>query len=227
LRNIIPSDTNKKTLWLPPGERASKILLAASFLLILPVVWLIFIKRNVAFDQTVFDFTAPHITPERTRFMLFITFFGNHLFLIPANLLLLSFFIIKKHNRLAFGIVLVSLGGLSIKLTLKQLFHRLRPGNPLIEGGVPGFSFPSGHALMSVAFYGFLIWLTAHHIHNKWWQRVIIAFLLFFIVTISFSRIYLRLHYTSDVIAGLCTGFIWLSLCLWYTERKKPASSLR
>lgn len=213
---------NKKinlTPWLLPGKPVTNIFLVTALIIIFFLVWLIFIYSKSPFDQQAFNTIAPHITEGRTRFMLFITFFGNHAFLIPANLLLLIFFLIKKNNRLALTVGLASLGGLSIKLILKQIFHRLRPGDPLIEGGVAGFSFPSGHALMGVAFYGLLIWLAAKRISNKLIQGLLIAFFLTAILTIGFSRIYLRVHYTTDVMAGFCIGFVWLITCFWLMNK--------
>lgn len=219
------NQNNKRTLWLSPNRAVTKILLTIAVLSILFLVWVVVVHGSNSFDQKIFNLLAPHLTEGRTRLMLFITFLGNPVFLVPANLLLLLFFLIKKNKWAAISITLLSLGGLGIKLLLKQLFHRLRPDNSLIEGGVNGFSFPSGHALLSVAFYGFLIWLTAHSISNKWLQRGVIILLVLIILAISFSRIYLRVHYATDVIAGLCIGFVWLSFCFWFIDKKHSAGS--
>ena len=219
------NQNKKRRLWLAHDRAITKVLLSIALLSTLFLVWVVVVYGSNSFDQKVFNLTAPHITEWRTRFMLFITFLGNHAFLIPANLLLLFFFVIKKNKLLAIRLFLISLGGLGIKLLLKNIFHRLRPDDSLIQGGVAGFSFPSGHALMSVGFYGFLIWLTAHSITNKWLHHGIIAFLALLILIISFSRIYLRVHYATDVVAGLCTGFLWLSFCLWVIDKKEAAGS--
>lgn len=221
------NQTKNTKLWLASERTVTKILLIIALLLIFFLIWVVFIYGKPSFDETVFHFVTPYVTTERTRFMLFITFLANPKFLVPANLLLLLFFLIKRYNWLALRIGIIALGGLLIKLGLKQLFHRIRPDNSLIEGGVNGFSFPSGHAMLSVAFYGFLIWLTAHSIHKKIVQWGVIIFLALLILVISFSRIYLRVHYATDVLAGLCTGFVWLSFCLWLIDKKQfPASPL-
>ena len=218
---------NKRKLWLSPERTVTKLLFAVAILLIFFLVWIVFVYGKPSFDEKTFSLVRPHATEERTRFMLFITFLGNPAFLVPANLLVIFYFLIRKYNWLALRIGLISLGGLLIKLGLKQVFHRLRPDNSLIEGGVNGFSFPSGHAMLSVAFYGFLIWLTAHSIHKKIVQWGVIIFLALLILVISFSRIYLRVHFATDVLAGLCTGFVWLSFCLWLIDKKQfPASPL-
>lgn len=211
----------QRNLWLSPESVVTKALFITALLLVLLLIWVVFFFGPNSFDNAGFALVDSHITRGRTRFMLFITRLGNHVFLIPANLLFLAYFIITKDKWAAIGIGLCSLGGLGLKMLLKGLFHRVRPDSSLIEGGVAGFSFPSGHALMSVAFYGFLIWLAAHKIRNGWLQFICIAFLVLLILMISLSRVYLHVHYATDITAGLCIGFMWLSFCLWYINKKE------
>ena len=118
----------------------------------------------------------------------------------------------------------VLLSSLLVMSLLKSLIQRQRPPNPLVEG-ITNYSFPSGHAFMSVAFYGLLIWYTNIYIRNKWLQRMVIFFLLLVIAAIGFSRIYLRMHYATDVIAGICLGFVWLDFCLWFIDNKQTSRS--
>jgi len=98
-------------------------------------------------------------------------------------------------------------------LLLKQLFQRKRPLSPLLKAA-KGLSFPSGHAIMAVTFYGLLIYILQHTITTEWlkWFLIIVVFVL--IVLIGFSRIYLRVHYASDVAAGFIIGLLWLLLSL-------------
>jgi undecaprenyl-diphosphatase len=101
---------------------------------------------------------------------------------------------------------------------LKNLFGRHRPLIPLLEEA-RGLSFPSGHALMSVTFYGLLIYIAWHSIQNKGLKWTLITALLILILFIGFSRIYLRVHYTTDVLAGFATGFLWLVISLWVLKQ--------
>lgn len=101
---------------------------------------------------------------------------------------------------------------------LKNLFGRPRPQDPLLRT-VSGLSFPSGHALLSVAFYGLLIYLVWHNIANKLLRWILIVLLILLILTIGLSRIYLRVHYASDVLAGFAMGVIWLVLSIWIVRR--------
>ncbi len=115
-------------------------------------------------------------------------------------------------------VISLALTSLAILFLLKLSFQRTRPEIPLLEK-VSGFSFPSGHALMSVAFYGLMIYITWHEVKNTWLRNALILLLLTLIFLIGYSRIYLRVHYASDVMAGFAVGFGWLLLSLWMIEK--------
>lgn len=122
-------------------------------------VRIVFIRRTSLFDEQVFEYVSYYVHPFRTSFMVFISFLGKHTFLIPANLVLLGFYIfIRKNKRLTVRITALALSSLSLMFVLKLFFQRSRPDIPLLEE-VSGFSFPSGHALMSMTFYGLLIYI--------------------------------------------------------------------
>jgi len=183
------------------------------------IAYRIFRLQSQQFDFFVFDQLNGLVNPATTRFMQFVTFFGNHLFLIPANLLLIVYFLfIKKHKWYSIKVPVVAIGGVSLMFLLKQIFNRPRPLIPLLEP-VSGLSFPSGHAMMSMSFYGLLIFLTWENVYSRAWKWTITILLFLFILLIGFSRIYLRLHYFSDVIAGFAAGIIWLTLSIWSVRR--------
>ena len=180
--------------------------------------------QNHEFDFLVFDKVAVLVTPVTTSFIQGVTFLGNHNFLVPVNLLLIVyFFFIKKHKWYSIKVPVIALGGLLLMTLLKQLFNRPRPLIPLLEP-VKGLSFPSGHAMMSVTFYGLLILLVWEYITNRFWKWLLTSLLVILILLIGFSRIYLRLHYFSDVMAGFAAGIIWLSLCIWIIGRMERFS---
>ncbi len=155
--------------------------------------------------------------PALTRAMFTITFLGNPSFLVTVNLVLIAVLILLKNYKAALTAAAVALSSLGIMSLLKNIFRRHRPDLPLIEG-ITNFSFPSGHAFMSVAFYGLLIWLTAKYIPAKIVRQFFIIFFVIIILLIGFSRIYLRVHYTTDVLAGFCMGTAWLIVCLALME---------
>jgi undecaprenyl-diphosphatase len=88
-----------------------------------------------------------------------------------------------------------------------------------------GLSFPSGHALMSVTFYGLLIYIVWETVKKTWLKITLVVLLLLLIHIIGFSRIYLRVHYASDVMAGFATGFLWLVISLWIVRRIEKYSN--
>lgn len=208
-------DTITKQLF---GNTATTALFTTAVVLLVCILYMVFTYSNVPIDQQVFDTIEPHITKSRTVFMEIISFLGNHVFLVPANLLLLLYFLIKRNKYYALKVAIIALSSVSVMSLLKRSFHRPRPAQPLVDG-ITNFSFPSGHAFMSVAFYGLLIWLTYEIISNKTLRRFIIFLLVLLILAIGFSRIYLRVHYTTDVIAGFCFGTIWLIISLWLAKK--------
>jgi membrane-associated phospholipid phosphatase len=180
--------------------------------------------QNHEFDFLVFDKVSQWVTPLTTSFIQAITFLGNHNFLVPVNLVLIVYFLfIKKHRWYSIKVPVIALGGLLLMTLLKQLFNRPRPLIPLLEP-VKGLSFPSGHAMMSVSFYGLLILLVWEYVTHRFWKWLLTSILVILILLIGFSRIYLRLHYFSDVMAGFAAGIIWLSICVWIIGRMERFS---
>lgn len=195
------------------------LLFVLSFFVFIFIARRIFWQKKDDFDFAVFNFMKPLISELRTDTMEFFTFLGTHTFLVPMNFLLIGYFLfIKRHRWYSITIPVVSLGGVSLMFILKNLFGRARPQDPLLST-VSGLSFPSGHALISVAFYGLLIYLVWHNISHKIIRWVLIVLLLVLILIIGLSRIYLRVHYASDVLAGFAMGIIWLVLSIWILRK--------
>jgi membrane-associated phospholipid phosphatase len=179
----------------------------------------VFITGSTDFDQSVFDKLQPYVNETNNKIMLFITFLGKHDFLIPANLALIAYFLfIKKHKWYSIKIPAIAISSLLMMFFLKNLFGRERPLIPLLEQA-GGLSFPSGHALMSMTFYGLLIYIVWNSIKNQPLKWSLVGLLLALIFLIGFSRIYLRVHYTTDVIAGFFMGFLWLVVSVQVIRR--------
>src|SRR5215204_3165165 len=199
-------------------------LFLGSFILFVYMIRRVFFLRNNLFDEKVFAYLQNHVSPENNSIMLFFTFLGKHEFLIPANLILIAYFLfIKKHRWYSIKIPAIALSSLALMFGLKHLFDRDRPLVPLLEEA-RGLSFPSGHALMSVTFYGLLIYIVYKGFKNRAFKWVVIGLLILLILVIGFTRIYLRVHYTTDVIAGYCIGFLWLVFAVWFLNRLEKYS---
>ncbi|MCY7311972.1 MAG: phosphatase PAP2 family protein [Bacteroidota bacterium] len=213
MRNIYTSKNTPVKTWLLPGRKRIVFILFIALLLFSFIAWVVFIAGGSTMDERVFEALTPQRTGTLTQIMRLITFLGNTAFLIIANILLIVIFCRQKNYWFAITVAVVALSNVIVMSALKRLFQRQRPADPLIQG-ITNFSFPSGHAFMSVAFYGLLIWFTAITITDKYLQKVIIIFLLLLILLIGFSRIYLRVHYTTDILAGFTLGFTWLIISL-------------
>jgi len=194
------------------------LLLLLALIVFMYAVRMVFVIEGSEFDENVFKVVASYTTPGRTSFMNFITFLGKHTLLIPLNFLLIGFFIYRNQKWFAIRITSLSLSSVALSFSLKQFFRRDRPELQLI-GDITGYSFPSGHALIGIVFYGLFIYIIWHEVKQKWVKLFLIVLLSLLILLISFSRIYLRVHYPSDVIAGLALGFIWLVLSLQIIQR--------
>lgn len=185
----------------------------------------VFVLKDENFDYRVFGFLKAHVSERNNGIMLFFTYLGTHNFLIPANIALIIFFLfIKKHKWYSITIPAIALSSLALMFLLKNLFGRNRPDIPLLRE-VQGLSFPSGHALMSVTFYGLLIYIIWRTVKRVWLKYLLVALLVLLIHIIGFSRIYLRVHYASDVMAGFATGFLWLVFSIWSVRRIEKYSN--
>lgn len=177
------------------------------------------LRKYKPVDLAVFDKLEPLTGPRQNSVMLFITFLGKHQFLIPANLLLIFYFLFKGHqNWFSIRIGTIALSSLLLMFLLKYLFRRKRPLSPLVKAA-RGLSFPSGHAIMAVTFYGLLVYISLHTIEIAWLKYLLVFLLLLLIILIGGSRVYLRVHYASDVLAGFIIGLLWLLISLSVLKR--------
>lgn len=175
-------------------------------------------------DQSVFNYLATHvISPGLTSFMKVITFFASAKFLPFAYGAVLLVLILEKLYRRALEVFVIGAGGFLVIYFMKVWFHRDRPPDPLI-GPLSNYSFPSGHATSGFIFYGLLIFLLWKTSMKNIYKYIIGVVLVLFALLIGFSRVYLRVHYTSDVVAGFCIGLVWMLLSVWVLERMKKKS---
>ena len=136
----------------------------------------------------------------------FITNFGGAIFLVIATITL---FIVIKNKKIGISI----LSNVAIVTVLNQLIKRIlqrpRPTEyRIIEE--TGYSFPSGHSMVSMAFYGYFIYLIYKYVKNKYIKWISIVLLSILICSIGISRIYLGVHYTSDVLGGFLISVSYL-----------------
>jgi membrane-associated phospholipid phosphatase len=183
-------------------------------------------ENEQGFDSRVFAFFQQHIVGSSlTPLMETVTSFASAPFQFILYPLLIAWYLVRKKKFVALDIFIIGLSGFLLTFLLKDLFHRARPSNPLIDP-VRSFSFPSGHASSGFILYGLLAFLIFQEKQLPYWVRIVLSTLLIsFSLVIGLSRIYLHVHYASDVVAGFCLGFAWLSLSLYILHRSRQRSA--
>jgi membrane-associated phospholipid phosphatase len=151
-------------------------------------------------------------TPILDTIMLGITSFGNPPVLLLICLGLAVGPLFYKRRREATSLGIAAIGALGLNYWLKLLFGRARPAlwDWIIHVG--HHSFPSGHAMGSMVIYGFLAYVLAKQFPQ--WRRQIFASMTGLIIAIGFSRLYLGVHWPTDVAAGYAVGLVWLIACI-------------
>ena len=178
------------------------------FVIFLAIAEDVFEQEIFEFDSVVYNFLVNNRNEVLNNFFKIITQFGSAIVLIIITILCVIFIRDKKYKILVpANLVTIAI----INIVLKNFFLRPRPDElRLIEE--TGYSFPSGHAMASTAFYGLLIYIVHEKIENKILRNTICIMLGLLILLISISRIYVGVHYTSDVIAGTCFSIAYLIL---------------
>jgi membrane-associated phospholipid phosphatase len=184
----------------------------------------------VQFDLAMVNAVHAHTSPTLIPIMLLISISGSQ---IPTlvTAILVSYFVWKRRGYDLALLVLAVGGAELVNLSTKSFFHRVRPSftDPITSAG--GFSFPSGHAMGAMVFYGWLAyWLW--HDNPRTIPRVVVgAIFPVIVVLVGFSRIYLGVHYPSDVVGGYAAGLAWLALTIsgmevlraWHRKRQSQA----
>jgi membrane-associated phospholipid phosphatase len=161
------------------------------------------------FDSFVRTAIHQHASPGLTRWMLGFSFIGSVATISVLCLVILCVFLYFRRVRPAALLAITMLGMAALDLLLKSAFHRPRP--VAFFGPSPSsYSFPSGHAFGALCFYGVLAAIFATRARAKAAKWCIWTVAVFLIGMIGLSRIYLGVHYPSDVIAGYCAGAVWV-----------------
>ena len=162
------------------------------------------------FDDAVRAMIHQSASPALTAVMRIVTMLGSTLFLVPLSVGVVVIFLRAGRRRAAALFAITMAGAVLLMVALKLSFHRLRP-LPFFDIAPPGsYSFPSGHALASFCFYGALAAIIADRTSSRAGRVMIWTLGILLIVLIGFSRIYLGVHYPSDVAAGYAAALVWV-----------------
>ncbi len=170
-------------------------------------------------DTNIYNLILKMYSIHTTYIMLFISHLGSAVMLI---LMCVVFVVLEKTRKISLKVFLNLGGAYLLNSVIKIIVARPRP-HVLQLVYEDGYSFPSGHAMVSTAFYGFLIYIVYKNIKNKTFKNSIISLLSLLIVLIGISRIYLGVHYATDVIGGVIIGIIYLVLFIKIVNKVEPS----
>ncbi|WP_045519689.1 phosphatase PAP2 family protein [Neobacillus niacini] len=195
------------------------------------VAFLIRADKIVDFDHTIISVVQSLESPFLTTIMEFFTVVGSTQVVVVLCILIIFFlYKVLHHRKELILFIAVVAGSPLLNLLLKEFFQRARPDlHRLIEIG--GYSFPSGHAMNAFTVYGILTFLLWRHIFNRSGRCLLLLFSSFIVFMIGVSRIYLGVHYPSDIIGGYFASGFWLATSIWffqwYVERQSHLASRR
>jgi len=172
-------------------------------------------NRLHGYDQQIGEFIQSFQSDELTIVFRAVTEFGDR-WVYVALIVLLAVYFILRHRTWKFILqtTVVLLLSTLTSVLLKKIINRSRPSlDHLVY--VDTLSYPSGHTMSATAFYGFLIYLSLRYIPGRPLRYVLVTLLASLIVLIGISRIYLGVHYPTDVAAGLIGGFIWVAFSVF------------
>ena len=171
-----------------------------------------------AFDEKVLRWIYAQHTHSLDATMIEITALGTGTVVLMIVCVAALFLTLTKHKYSAMLLLVATAGGLLLDLVLKLRFDRPRPHVFQWGTNAVSSSFPSGHAMSATIVYSTVAYLAARLQKRQWarWLTMIIAAIL--IVLICFSRLYLGVHYPSDVLAGVVVGLAWAGFCMALLE---------
>ena len=178
------------------------------------------------FDGYVRTFVHHYSSPSLTAMMRFVTSLGSPSVLFSLFAIVSAAFLLAQWRAAALWLAIGVAGSVILDITLKLLFHRARP-MPFFSAMPLSYSFPSGHALSSFTFYGMLAGLLDARIHNGIVRVGVWAIAALLVLAIGFSRIYLGVHYPTDVIAGYCAAAVWVSALVYADHARRGRQSAK
>jgi membrane-associated phospholipid phosphatase len=155
-----------------------------------------------------------HAFASLTRAMLVLTYMHSALGVTAMTVTAFAWLWIKRLRVWVLLMALSVFGGMLLNALLKQIFGRTRPHfeNPLLT--IANYSFPSGHTMMATVFYATLCLLFVTRVRSWLWRVIAVVVSALMILLVGFSRIYLGVHYLSDVLAAIAEGLAWLAFCV-------------
>ncbi|GGG58283.1 phosphatase PAP2 family protein [Paenibacillus radicis (ex Gao et al. 2016)] len=185
-------------------------------------------KNNIEwFDSQIITFVQHWESPWLTSVMKGFSLIGaGTLNVIITILIMIMLYFVFKHRWELLFLIGVIVGSALLNVVLKAIFHRARPTLHRLADAT-GYSFPSGHSMAAFALYGVLCFLLWKHARTALTRTLLIVGGIVMIAAIGISRIYLGVHYPSDVIGGYLASGTWLAVTIWFYQRWLERRSTR
>ena len=169
---------------------------------------------TLPFDTAVLRWLGAHHTPALTTVMTEVTPLGTGIVVLVVVGITTAFLWHTEHKHSARMLLAATMGGILLNNVLKLFFDRPRPQVFEWQTHAASSSFPSGHAMSATIVYGTVAYLLAR-LQKHWWARAItLVFAVIMIVLICLTRLYLGVHYPSDVLGGIIVGLAWSAFCM-------------
>ncbi|MDP9038651.1 MAG: phosphatase PAP2 family protein [Acidobacteriota bacterium] len=163
-----------------------------------------------ALDLRIMGFIHAHATPSLTLLARGLSWIGSPSVLVPVICATAAILWLRGLRRDA-ALLSLGIGGSgALDLALKLHFRRVRPGVPWALATEHSFSFPSGHSVGAVVLYGLLTYLVWSRLHDLWERTAVVLAALLLVAGIGVSRVYLGVHFPTDIAAGYAVGMLWL-----------------
>lgn len=156
-----------------------------------------------------------------------VTSLGSAVVLVTMTVMILGYLLLSGRRRIALLIAVAVAGGEVLNTVLKNAFDRARPDATLHLVGVHSTSFPSGHAMAASIFYLTMGAVLARAAHRRREKIYFMAWAIFLTAVVAFSRVYLGVHYPTDVLAGCAAGTAWALVCWFLADWLARRGALR
>src|SRR5688500_12402525 len=181
--------------------------------------WVFDAPATRAADRFAQRVAAQWVSPGLTASMRFVSFFGKPSVIAVVCVIVGGVLLWARSHRRLYAFAATMIGGALLSAALKAVFQRDRPSGFDALGSAAGYSFPSGHAMGATLLFGSLAYVIYFSIdHSQRLRLLAVTLCVLMILSIGASRIYLGVHYLSDILAGFAAGLCWVGVCLSGTE---------